>query len=134
MGVSNNGILVYGSECEGDGSAPEWLLDKDGDEIDFDDFIILKAGREDFLEVSYEDRKAILNSCPIDLVRHCHYDYPMYILAVPGTKKTSARGYPSKITSLEVDATKIEAFMEYCTKHNIPIENELGWLLCTMNG
>jgi hypothetical protein len=54
---------------------------------------------------------------PFEIVYHCACEYPMYILAVPGTVSTAYRGYPCVVDDLHVDpasAVKFYAAIEKC--------------------
>ena len=69
---------------------------------------------------------------PFEWVTHCSYDYPMYILAVPGTHKHNSRGYPEKITSLGVEPDILEAYLEFLKKLGITEQPE--WWLASVCG
>lgn len=70
------------------------------------------------------------NPLPVDLISHCSGDYPMYILAVPGTHTSASRGYPIKLDPNDFarNPNTIE-FREFCEKHNIEPNEEPAWLL-----
>lgn len=81
-------------------------------------------------EALHEARRA-LGDMPVEVVRHCSGDYPMYILAVPGTKVRASRGHPevidpkSFITTISVDAWQGAA--EFCKKWDIEFKPQ--WFL-----
>lgn len=90
------------------------------------------AWREE-LDAYYEKKHEIEGAAPIEIVQHCSYDYPMYIVAVPGTVTTAYRGSPEKIPDFDVDSAKVAAAGDFCAAHGIPFDNP-GWLLASMYG
>lgn len=129
MSVSSDAILVFGFPVGREDEVPEWLIDVDGEEIDFDDFV---CGPYE-IDCDYSARRAKLGSCPADLTLYCSYDYPMFILGVRGTETRVAHGDFSEISSLDVPAEKISAFKSWCELSGIPYE-EPKWLLVSMYG
>lgn len=125
MGVSTDGILVYGIDLEEEFPLAWGEYDPDDDdyEFDIDEFIDERTGEVPAVEV----------------VWHCSYHYPMYILAIPGTRIRALRGYPESIdsSSLEIDPQKIQAFNAWIEKY-IPEDQRPdaapSWLLCSMWG
>lgn len=130
MGVSTDGILVFGIECGEDEETPEFMSGFD----DFDEYLDSLSGLPQWGEPGHnfaanaEFRKTV----PADMVLHCSYDYPMYILAVRGTQVTARRGYPQEIESLGVDPAKLAAFKVWAEERGIT--GEPKWLLCSMWG
>jgi len=65
--------------------------------------------------------------CPVEEVSHCSDDYPMYILAVPGTVTVARRGYTETIECLPlVSAEKLLPFYALLQKHVAPLIED--WL------
>ena len=126
MGVSNDAQLVFGFAFEDEESKPEFL----GEFDDLDDYLTAAL-----TDQSYEKQRKIIEACPAEIIWHCSYDYPMYILAVRGTMISSSRGYLEEITSekLTVAPEKIAAFKTWCEENNIEYQ-EPKWLLCSING
>lgn len=119
MGVSTDGILVFGIPLEEGIEFPE-----------------VEGYGDDFGEYVYDARREDPNF-PVDLVTHCHHEYPMYILAVSGTETTASRGYPQKIDGLpEVSAAQIDRLRAFADAHDLGdyCEGEPGWYLCSMWG
>lgn len=83
------------------------------------------------LDDLYDRRRETLKEAPIEIVRHCSGDYPMFIVGVPGTLTTAHRGSPEPITTLEVDPQRVEAARAFCAEHDIPFEDP-AWLLASM--
>jgi len=73
---------------------------------------------------------------PVELVRHCSGDFPMYILAVPRTVKVVSRGYPEEIKPSEMVVTEDERqlLITFCEEHNIETEEGPRWWLSSMWG
>lgn len=135
MGTSTDGILVFGFDIGVEDEQPLENILGEGEE--FDDFIADEAGIEQWSEnVSadyWQRRKIAIKSCPVELVTHCSYNYPMYILAVRGTQLTASRGYPEEVISLHVDQEKIDSAKNWCETHGIEWQ-EPKWLLCSLWG
>lgn len=133
MGVSTNGILVFGIQLPEE-ETPDFLEDFDGD---FDSFLNSLSGLPKWREEGhdFEKDRAFRESFPVDLLSHCSYDYPMFILAVRGTEKTAYRGDPKIIdpSSLVVSPDKIEELRKFCDEYDIEWE-EPKWYLCSMWG
>lgn len=82
----------------------------------------------------YDDARRVRDDCPVELVTHCSYDYPMYILAVKGTEVTASRGYPEEISedSLIISDDKMDDFREFCETYKI--KGDPRWWLVSMWG
>jgi hypothetical protein len=138
MGVSTNAILVFGVELGED--VPESLLGEDGS-FDFEDILAADAGlfepicgTENLSTPYWEAKRKAVAEAPVELVWHCSGEYPMYILGVPGTEKTANRGHPRTVTPSDFATPsdeKIEAFKKWCEDHDIVLEAEPAWLLCS---
>lgn len=132
MGVSTDGILVFGFEVGEEDERPDFL---EGVE-DFDEYVDRESGLPEWGEHghSFEDQRAFRDKYPVDLITHCSYDYPMHILAVRGTKRRASRGYPLEIdpTDLNVPSEKLEAFKNWAAERGI--QGEPKWLLCSLWG
>lgn len=134
MGVSTDAILCFGVDLSEDYEDLLPWQQLEDDDNDFDTWVARISGADT------DDWKAIKEAaekCPVELVSHCSYDYPMYIVAVRGTKITARRGSP-KVISL--DAIGGDDFIErqiaaerFCEEHGIPC-GDFQWLLCSMWG
>jgi len=161
MGISSDGMLVFGIPLPCEDETPDFLQkiqdEYKQDDVEFEDLIALDAG----LDASFEDweryydseksgwkeggekiydanrkkRNAAVNNCPVDLVMHCSYDYPMYILAVRGKSYSASRGYAEEISDKELNVTdsQKESLKAWCEKHNVEWQ-EPKWLLCSLYG
>ena len=116
MGVSTDGILVFGIPLEEGVEFPEVA--------NFDD---------DFEEYLYQKRRDDPNF-PVELVSHCSCEYPMYILAIAGTEFSASRGYVQKIDNLPtVTETQIDQLRAFAEAHDLDdwLDGEPGWYLCS---
>lgn len=73
---------------------------------------------------------------PIDVVLHCSYDYPMYIIAIKGTTKKAWRGYPvaflpEELIISEKGEKDLKEFME---KYIPDVEFKPNWYLSSLWG
>ena len=144
MGVSTDGQLTFGIDLGEE--LPEKireLIDDDG--FDFDEFIYRDVGVEgswsrDMSDEEKSDyfarRKTARDEYPVQLIIHCSYDYPMYIIA-PNVKQATRRnnrGYPVEINpdDLKVSTRAYAAFMAWCGKWGI--EGEPRWWLSSLWG
>lgn len=64
------------------------------------------------------------NPVPFEVVRHCSDDYPMTILAVPGSVATNSRGYPLAIEALEVDGDMEQKFLHFISESELFPEDQ----------
>lgn len=151
MGQSTNGQLCYGIILEegyefpwgeGDGDEVQWWLydvcgyknpfeifDEDGNYIGG-----LKPNRKKIEEYFERQREAEeKNPMPFVLVNYCSGDVPMYILAIPSTKKSASRGFPKEVTSLDLDEKDKERFLDVCKKH-FGVEEDPQWYLSSYWG
>ena len=130
MGVSSNGILVYGINF--DEEPPEFIEAFDND---FDDYLNSLSGLPEYGQPGHDfaAQRAFRETVPADMTMYCSYEYPMYILAVRGTETVVHRGYVKDIESLEVPADRVEAFKAWCIDRGIQ-NPEPKWLLCSMYG
>jgi hypothetical protein len=156
MGVSTNGKIFYGivldeeaelpwgceTEWEGDLEAWWWegvlghkpvhvIYDRQGNHKDG------VAPTNDQEDAYWKDHMEFSaeHPVPINLVNVCSGEYPIYALAVSGTKLTASRGSPVAFdpASLVVDATALAKFKDFCEVAGIPCEN-LGWHLSSYWG
>lgn len=69
---------------------------------------------------------------PIELLMHCSFDYPMYILAVPGTVIYAPRGYPKSFNpiGLNVTETGVAILRKFCQEYGIV--GKEGWWLSSL--
>ena len=154
MGTSTDGQICYGIAFEEEFEFP-W----DGDYDDIDEWWIYGVhgykpsfelydsdggyldGREPSKEETsryYDERRAFAEAhpLPVELVTHCSYDYPMYILAVKGSLISNSRGFPVEIapSSLSVADADRQALLRFCVDHGIEHDDEPKWLLTSMWG
>ena len=85
--------------------------------------------------VAVFERRMEENPIPVELVNVCSGDYPVYIVAVPGTLTTAHRGSPVAFNSRELFIplpTEYESFLEFCAEHKI--EGRTSWYLSSYWG
>ncbi|UVD36529.1 hypothetical protein RCXUPER_111 [Rhodobacter phage RcXuper] len=130
MGTSTDAILAYGFDLGEDLSEHGDLarIDEefDGDE---DAFFEAELGIPAYGEPgrpSYDEIEKLKATLPVTLIRHCSGDYPMYFLALPGTKREASRGAPEaiEINSLRVSTDAVTALMKWCEDHGIEVPEE----------
>ncbi len=74
------------------------------------------------------------NPMPVELIYHCSEGYPMYALALPGSKVRANRGYPEKITDLVVNSDDLDLFVAFCQKYRFPVDDNLAWFMVSWWG
>lgn len=130
MGIDSDGILCYGLLLQPvlshDTDDDIYFWHKEGDrDFDHDDWLRGAFGGD------YASRS-------VDIVAHCSYMYPRYILAIKGSRKKAGRGWPETVypaQMLEIEATGKQTIIEFCAKHGIPCNPEdVRWWLCSMYG
>lgn len=132
MGQSTDALIAFGFDLGEDLEAFEHL---EGFEDDPDDFIEKAMGIPEYgdpTRPSYDEVEKLRQAYPVELIRHCSCDYPMYFLAVTGTKKLASRGSPVVIDTLNmaVPLDRFNAFMAWCVEHGIDVpEGDPRWYL-----
>lgn len=133
MGTSTDGILAYGVALHDFDECPfEELPFAEGHES-FDDLIHHLAGLPDYGEEghSFEKEREAVEAFPLELVQHCHHEFPCWILAVRGTVRTAHRGYPVALGGSlpNIPNAGVAALNEWCEKYEI--EKVWDWYLCS---
>lgn len=133
MGVSSDGEISYGIVFE---EGYEFPWDNELDSNDAEDWWIRVVLNRTY--TNYQECKAILqeNPVPFELVNYCSGEYPMYILAVPGTLKSAYRGSPKSFTldELQVDEEASKKLIAFCEEYGLEGESEIGWTLSSYMG
>jgi hypothetical protein len=139
MGISSDGILVFGIDL-GEETPGFLYKDEDTEFDEFGEFLLHEAGEPRWDHEDYNVYKARLQRVQeevgVELVMHCSYDYPMYILAVPGTYRSANRGYAVPIAKDDIlmnQLVGIDKLRAFCNKYGIDWV-EPQWLLCSMYG
>ena len=93
----------------------------------------VKAPQEK-IDQYYRERREFKEShppLPVERVAHSSHDWPMYILAVPGTVKwkLAGPGYPLVFepSDLVVSQAERQALLEFCEAYGFEFEGEPGW-------
>lgn len=157
MGISSDGQLCFGIllteeqlpwDEEGYDGFDDWWLNQCGYKPPFQMFD--ERGHwlngvkppEERLEAYFAHRRAFEDThpCPVVLVTHCSYEYPMYIIALPGTDISAWRGHPKKVDKLissqpaDEEIRVLESFVEtYLSPEHIE-DFVAGWWLSSLYG
>lgn len=103
-----------------------------------------KAANPDFEAATsrwFAAKQQLEEAAPIEIIWHCSYDYPMYVIAMKGTQLSAARGYPKKIedtrelVTTALSTAKIAEAARFVHEHELldrPFEP--AWLLFSMWG
>lgn len=156
MGVSTDGIIGYGVILEEGTPSPfgdEWYEDaledwwrmengyKDIHEPYNDEGGYAEGwskGDERFTEY-FDHRREWLksNPLPVQPVNYCSGDYPMWMLAVPGTVVECSRGCPTRINptgSNGVIKESLDPYLEFIDKYLDEYKSGTGWYLMSYYG
>lgn len=147
MGVSTDAILAFGFDLgdDEDRSIAEVFNAPEGDDdgFDFDEWVGQKAGAiypeghagidsPEYVAYSTKKREAV-DSCPVELITHCSYDYPMYFLAIRGTEVRAWRGEPKPIHIERPAQAKIDAMKLFCEQNGVEWQ-EPAWHIFSLWG
>lgn len=128
MGVSTNAILAFGFDL-GEELPDAFTADED-EYFDWWEWICKHLGIED---EDYAVRQAAIKAFPMDMITYCSNEYPMYFIAVSGTKQTTRRGDVDEVEFTSVSADEIQALREFCDKTGIEWQ-EPRWRLMSYWG
>lgn len=140
MGTTTNGFIFYGFVFDEDHRFP-WM-NEDG-EGEIDDWWLKVTGftpSPSSIEKYFAERDAWQKEhpLPVEIENYCSADFPMYALAVPGTVTTGRRGGPTVLPfgalSKSVSLDKVNAFLEFCEKHEIKPPHDLKWFVASYWG
>ena len=153
MGVSTDAIIAYGIAIPEDATLPwsdyedeeDWWCDTQGFrptiESPFTEEGEWKEGDlgelEKQSEARYKERQDWLaaHPMPVEVVHHCSGEYPMFVLAMPGSVQTAWRGSPVHLDTMPPKPTEetdrfFEVVLDFCKGFGIDTGNEIpGWLL-----
>ena len=137
MSISSDGQICFGIAFE-EGFEFPWDDTEDyGDKKEFEEWYAEQHGW-DKSKHQYAWQWEKDNPIPFELVWHCGYDYPMFILAIKGTYIRASRGYIEELDLLElvsvVTDEKVSQLKQFCEKHGIKISREPKWYLSSMYG
>lgn len=150
MSVSTDGQICFGILFEEsfefpwdlspwDGEYEDWWRDMNGYEPPFNlydsrgNYLDGIEPSKDRIHEYYAARREFdkARPFPVELVNVCSCDFPIYILAAPGTFIYAARGYPKElgVTDLAVKTTNVDALYAFCKKYGIETEASAKWYL-----
>jgi hypothetical protein len=125
VGISSDGILVYGYDLgdepeNGYQDTPEWLK-KAEEESEFENFaesaeiyLLAQSGFTDTdweSEGYWERKRAAEEQMGVEILYHCAYEYPMFIITVKD-KRAQFRAYRGQPISLGIDQLNIPSFVK----------------------
>jgi hypothetical protein len=76
----------------------------------------------------HAERARLISTLPVELIHHCSGDYPMYFLAVRGTKQEARRGSPTQVfpQGMFISGYAHRRFLQWCEEHGITVTGA-GW-------
>lgn len=152
MGVSTDGILVFGVDFGEEHEFP-WRDEEDSDinkwwrtvngfvhKVAEPDWEATRYPKKETPEVraqidAYFDEQREwdkANPLPIEEVRHCSGEYPMFILAVKNTYLRACRGYPIEFADGLPSTPDATPLVEFCEKYGIKLPYSPRWILTSM--
>ena len=159
MSVSTDGQICFGIVFEegyefpwdtyredGDSDPEDWwrsvngfkpsfeVFDKKGEYLDSVQSPAREKSADDYFNEGRCWDKA--NPIPFELVNYCSDGCSMYILAMPGSFKRNSRGYPRKISGMDLHGEVKDAivFSEFCEKYGLKGEEPAAWYLSSYWG
>ena len=153
MGTSTNANICYGIvledgyECPWDGlyegDIEAWWLAERGFKHSFEifdadgNYLEGAPASDDAISNYFQEERAFqkANPIPVELVNYCSNDFPMYVIAVPGTVVTALRGNPTPFNpdNLLCNFDAEQAFLAFCKHYDFP-ESRPGWVLSSYWG
>lgn len=139
MGQSTDGIFCYGVKLDEDCDemqASELSGGKYGDEAEWAAALMGADLGDGFYGKNYDANSAAAARCPVTLVKHCHMEYPMWILGIRGTHEKAWRESPVRLEIPEVDPEWDMVLADYAGRMGLTdkIEGEPGWYLASLWG
>lgn len=151
MGVSTDGIVTFGVEVTEEELPPypwppaDYVEGAEEEEDDLPTYLAKRAGAVDPWEAEpqpseerrdawYVAKEEAMKNSPIEIVLHCSYDFPMYIVALKGTTTKAWRGSPKELTIPFIELARIAEAKAFCEEHKIHPFHNPKWLLCSMWG
>jgi hypothetical protein len=149
MGISSDGVISYGLKFEEGYEFPwqgedytDWWLKESGYKEPFKlwdsngNFPNGVKPADSVITEYYNHRREFKKEHPLpfEMVDYCSGEYPMYILAVPGTIITANRGHPIEFNPAELDCRilihekELRAFSNFCEKYLNNHDQRKWWL------
>jgi len=136
--VLDEGIELPWEDEDGEGYIELWWLDVQGYKPPFEMYNDrgsyiggVKPSEKKHREY-YDHQHAFekTHPLPVKSVNYCSGDYPMYILAVPGSCKRANRGCPESFnpTELTVTQEEVEKLLQFCDDYGIEHDEPKWWL------
>lgn len=97
----------------------------------------LPPSKKPYEEIAYKKyaskRDVIEKASGIEIIHHCSNEHTMYIVAIADSVVTAWRGYPKKISSLEIGPNWDEQIESFCKIMKLKYKKP-HWLLCSYWG
>jgi len=137
MGQSTNAIMAFGIDLGEE--LPDSFHAHDDEDDGFEsehflacDFCIEIPEWTPETNTEYWKAKwTAIAAIPIELIEHCSSEYPMYFLAVRGTKQTALRGHTVDADQRDIEPSEIDALRAFCERHGVEWK-EPKWQIFSM--
>ena len=89
-------------------------------------------------DLYYRERKEwdVAHPCPVELVNCCSGEFPIWILAVPGTFMKACRGEPRMFDPMTafpgVSFEEKTRLFDFCKKYGLSADGGVGWFLSSL--
>jgi hypothetical protein len=131
MGVSTDADIAFGIDLNEDMYNMPWYdEEKYEEEMDIED-----------LFYGWCEKEFGKDNAPFELIIHCSYECPMYILAMKGTNQSASRGCAQEFNPNELieqsSGDKAQEYKMAIEKYNIKGEDDVtnpSWLLFSLWG
>jgi hypothetical protein len=129
MGVSTDAKLVFGINI-----GEEWIIPDPWNGMSSDDDDYWSTELAHFIEATTDPENP-----EVEIEYYCSCDFPLYIIAVPGTTICAPRGYieviePERLDDMMIQEDAYKRYTEWCEKY-LPEpynQHDPAWLLCSM--
>lgn len=131
MGTSTDAIIAYGFDIGEE--KPAFL--EGVEDSDLGNYLVKKAGLPE--DTPWQKRAELEKTCPVEIIEHCSGEYPMYFLALRGSKVKASRGFPVNIEELEEKMSgssskdKVELAELWCQENGLETKT-FAWHLFSM--
>jgi hypothetical protein len=132
MGQSTDAIIAFGLNYGEDSEKFPWSQN----EQEFNDWWAEQngvttppvefQGNETLYRTFWANQREVEKTCPVEVITHCHYDNPMFFIAIRGTELRASRGCPENLPldlASNVD-TYTQQLLNFLRKYNIELPEE----------
>ena len=132
MGQSTDAFLAFGIDLGDEVEWPAYLTDGDEDS-DYPDLAVYLGKKAGLADDAYAEQWALERAYPLDLVRHCSGDYPMWFLALRDTVVRASSGDPKPAAMREITDEDRALIKAFCEEHGLAWE-EPDWMIFSDRG